>query len=141
MDIEIDRVAEELRAAVGDFVRAARTDEQLSNNQLSILGLLDRDGPATIAAVAAVCHIRHQSATKVVEQLRSDQMVEIGAHPSDRRAVQITISEAGRDALGEERDRRSAWIAEASTTRLSRQEQGNVPALVDLLRRLADPRS
>lgn len=135
--MDVDVIAEELRAAVGEFVRSARSDEQLSNNQLSILGLLDREGPATIAALAAVCQIRHQSATKVVEQLRTSDLVIIGAHPSDGRAVQVAISRTGRVALGAERSRRSAWIAAAIRARLSEQEQQSVPALVDVLRRLS----
>jgi DNA-binding MarR family transcriptional regulator len=139
MEVDIDLVAEELRAAIGDFVRGARSDEQLSNNQLSILGMLDRDGPATIAALAAVCHIRHQSAAKVVEQLRSDQTVVIRAHPSDRRAVHVVISDKGRAVLGEERRRRSSWIAEAIRTRLSDQEREDIPTFVSVLRRLSAP--
>ncbi|WP_420363317.1 MarR family transcriptional regulator [Curtobacterium aetherium] len=140
MDADIDQVAEDLRAAVGDFVRAARPDEQRSDNQLSILGMLDREGPATIAALAARCRIRHQSATKVVEQLRAAQLVDIGAHPSDRRAVQVAISPTGGAALREERARRSAWIAEAIRTRLSEREQADVPALVAVLRQLTASR-
>jgi DNA-binding MarR family transcriptional regulator len=139
MEVDIDAVAEELRAAVGDFVRAAPSGQQLSDTQLSILGLLDRDGPATISALAASCRIRHQSAAKVVEQLSADQMVDVGAHPSDRRAVHVAISDAGRVVLGDERGRRSAWIAEAIRARLSDAERNDVPALVDLLRRLSAP--
>jgi DNA-binding MarR family transcriptional regulator len=140
VDTDIDLVAEELRAAVGDFVRAARSDEQLSDNQLSILGMLDREGPATIAALAARCRIRHQSATKVVEQLRTAQMVDIGAHPSDRRAVHVVISQTGYAALREERGRRSAWIAKAIHTSLSEHEQEDIPAFIALLRQLSASR-
>lgn len=137
MDVDIDVVAEELRAAVGDLVRLARADERLSNNQLTILGMLDRDGPATIASLAEACGIRHQSATKVVDQFRADGLVEVGAHPSDKRAVQVVISGTGRAVLGEERRRRSSWIAEAMRSKLSESERESIPDLVAVLRRLA----
>jgi DNA-binding MarR family transcriptional regulator len=137
MDPATADAAEALRVAVGEFVRAARSHEELSGSQLAALGLLDRDGPATIAAVAATTRIRHQSATKLIAQLESAGAVEVGPHPADRRAVEVRITERGRAVVAAERRRRSAWIAAAMEARLTPEERRHLERSAELLERLA----
>jgi DNA-binding MarR family transcriptional regulator len=139
MDPAITDAAEALRGAVGEFVRAARNHEELSGSQLAALGLLDREGPATIAAVAASTRVRHQSATKLVAQLESAGAVEVGPHPVDKRAVEVRITDRGRAVVEAERGRRTAWIAAAMESRLSEEERRYLERAAELLVRLVAP--
>lgn len=104
-------LAERLRAALGELVRRVKTGDELPDAHAVVLGLLDREGPKTIAALAARAYVRHQSMTQVVELLRKRGQVETSRHPSDRRALLVQLTAEGRDVLDQERSRRAARTA------------------------------
>lgn len=104
-------LAERLRAALGELVRRVKTGDELPDAHAVVLGLLDREGPKTIAALAVRAYVRHQSMTQVVELLRKRGQVETSRHPSDRRALLVQLTAEGRDVLDQERSRRAARTA------------------------------
>ncbi|HXA57536.1 MAG TPA: MarR family transcriptional regulator [Streptosporangiaceae bacterium] len=132
------RTARELRLILGSLVRRVRSsDQELPLAQAGVLGYLDREGPMTTSDLAAVQHVRHQSMARTVAQLTGAGLVEPGPHPTDGRKVLLRITTAGRAAVGQRRDRRAGWLAEAISTRLTPAEQQALADVLPLLGRLA----
>ncbi|MFJ3787362.1 MarR family winged helix-turn-helix transcriptional regulator [Kitasatospora sp. NPDC090091] len=130
-------LAADLRAAVGELVRALRPGDALPQNQAAVLGLLVRDGRAcTVAELAAHQRVRHQSMARTVALLVEAGLVVQQPHATDGRKLLVTPTEAGRSALFEQRARREARIAAAIEARLDPGERETLRAAVALLRRL-----
>ncbi|MGV9263519.1 MarR family winged helix-turn-helix transcriptional regulator [Kitasatospora sp. NPDC003701] len=130
-------LAADLRAAVGDLVRAIRPGDTLPQNQAGVLGLLIRDGRAlTVSELAARQRVRHQSMARTVTLLTGAGLVTQEPHATDGRKLLITPTEAGRAALAEQRARREARIAAVIEARLTPEEQETLRRGVALLRRL-----
>ncbi|MFD7412579.1 MarR family winged helix-turn-helix transcriptional regulator [Kitasatospora purpeofusca] len=130
-------LAADLRGAIGELVRALRPDDTLPQNQAGVLGLLVRDDRArTVAELAALQRVRHQSMARTVALLTEAGLVAQQPHTTDRRKLLVTATEAGRTALYEQRARREARIAEAIEARLTSDERETLRSAVALLRRL-----
>ncbi|MFJ4090485.1 MarR family winged helix-turn-helix transcriptional regulator [Kitasatospora sp. NPDC089913] len=130
-------LAADLRGAIGELVRALRPDDALPQNQAGVLGLLVRDDRArTVAELAVLQRVRHQSMARTVALLTEAGLVTQQPHTTDRRKLLVTATEAGRAALYEQRARREARIASAIEARLSPDERETLRSAVALLRRL-----
>ncbi|MCX4684984.1 MarR family transcriptional regulator [Kitasatospora purpeofusca] len=130
-------LAADLRSAIGELVRALRPEDTLPQNQAGVLGLLVRDDRAcTVADLAALQRVRHQSMARTVALLTEAGLVTQQPHTTDRRKLLVTATEAGRTALYEQRARREARIAAAIEARLSSDERETLRSAVALLRRL-----
>ncbi|MEV0188583.1 MarR family transcriptional regulator [Kitasatospora purpeofusca] len=130
-------LAADLRGAIGELVRALRPDDTLPQNQAGVLGLLVRDDRAyTVAELAALQRVRHQSMARTVALLTEAGLVTQQPHTTDRRKLLVTATGAGRAALYEQRARREARIAEAIEARLTPDERETLRGAVALLRRL-----
>ena len=100
--VSVTRLARRLRQERG-------TD--LTANQLSVLGLLRREGPLTPGMLAAAEGVQPPSMTRTVACLADLGMVSRQAHVSDGRQVVVQLSEHGEKLLADERRRRDAWLA------------------------------
>ncbi|MFD5434351.1 MarR family winged helix-turn-helix transcriptional regulator [Kitasatospora sp. NPDC127067] len=130
-------LAADLRAALGTLVRSLRTDDELPQNQAAVLGLLVRDElSCTVAELAALQRVRHQSMARTVALMTEAGLVTQQPHPTDGRKLLVAATEAGRDALLDQRARREHRIATAIESRLDPAEQDRLRSAVDLLRRL-----
>ncbi|MFI9326430.1 MarR family winged helix-turn-helix transcriptional regulator [Kitasatospora sp. NPDC052868] len=130
-------LAADLRTAVGELVRALRSDDGLPQNQAAVLGLLVRDERAyTVAELAARQHVRHQSMARTVTLMTGSGLVAQQPHATDGRKLLIAATESGRAALFEQRARREARIAAAIEARLTPEERRTLRDGVELLRRL-----
>ncbi|MFJ6771222.1 MarR family winged helix-turn-helix transcriptional regulator [Kitasatospora sp. NPDC091257] len=130
-------LAADLRAALGTLVRSLRTDDELPQNQAAVLGLLVRDElSCTVAELAALQRVRHQSMARTVALMTEAGLVTQQPHPTDGRKLLVAATEAGRDALLDQRARREHLIATAIESRLDPAEQDRLRSAVDLLRRL-----
>ena len=129
-------LAEELRAAIGSLVRRTRAADVLPGNQAAALGLLDREGAATIAELASRSGVRHQSMSRVVGQLREHGAVRSAADPRDGRSVLLHITEPGRRLLNQDRRRRADQLAGAIDAELDAAEREQLARAVELLQRL-----
>lgn len=97
---------------VGNLVREVRTGSDTpSSAQSETLGLLDRHGPASISAIAAHRHVKHQSMRLVIAQLEQQQQVTRGPDPSDARKQLFELTHQGRAALEHSRHQRCDWLA------------------------------
>jgi len=130
-------LAEDLRAAVGEFVRRARRHDTMRPGQAAVLGHLDRTGPLSIAELARVEQVKHQSMTRTVNLLVDQGLVSTAQEYKDRRQQVVRIADAGRRLLAEERHRRASTISRAIAG-LDAQEQEIVRRIPEILRKL-DP--
>ncbi|WP_449485734.1 MarR family winged helix-turn-helix transcriptional regulator [Streptomyces avidinii] len=140
-DIQLQGVAEELQLAVGLLVRHMRMASAGSGvtlSQVSVLKRLDREGPATVTALARAEQIRPQSLNATVSSLRSAGYVEHTAHPTDGRRKVIALTEQGRRFVRERKEAGHGRLADLMADRLSPAERQALAEAVPLLRRLAE---
>ncbi|WP_263251690.1 MarR family winged helix-turn-helix transcriptional regulator [Saccharopolyspora rosea] len=138
---EADReAAAEVRLGVMRLARrlhAERDPGDLTLGRLAVLGRLERDGPATTSALAVAERVTPQSMARLVQYLIDAGLVERDQDPTDRRAVILRITEAGRTRVLRERRKREAWLAEAMATELTGVERDLLLLAVRLMDRLA----
>ncbi len=127
-----------LRLTVGRLVRRVRREASvLPPSRMAVLGRLDRDGPQTIADLAAAERVSHQSMTRLVAALVSAGLAKPAPPPAaDRRRKPVAIAAGGRTALEAQRRERSGWLAAAIATELTAAEQRTLAEAVTLLDRL-----
>jgi len=122
-------LAAELRIVIGTLTRRLREQahsEDLTWSQKSVLIRLERDGPATVTALARTEGVRSQSMGATVAALEAAGLVSGSPHPKDGRQTILSLTPACRD-----------WI-EASRAKLNAAEQEELAKAVDLLKRLVD---
>ena len=108
-------LASALRVSVMRLARRMRTERDATNdlslNQLAVLGTLDRHGPLTAGELAGIERVQPPSLTRTVNCLVERGMVAREPHSTDGRQVVVRLAEAGRDVLLQERRRRDQWMA------------------------------
>ena len=135
--VEVTRAAADLRVVIGQLVRRVRAEHRFPLGQAVVLGRLDREGPRTTSALAAAERMTPQSMARTVSELEAAGLVERRADPTDGRQRPVALTDAGRAALADERERREGWLARAIAHDLSPAEQTVLVDAVELLRRLA----
>jgi DNA-binding MarR family transcriptional regulator len=132
-------LADELRRAVGRFVRVVRDGtDTLPPTRADALGYLSREGPRTIAALAARRGVKHQSMSRTVAELEALGYVAREPNPADARGFVITLTPTGEAALETDRQARRDRVATAISTRLTPAERQMLRAVPLLLDRLAE---
>jgi DNA-binding MarR family transcriptional regulator len=134
-------IADELQSVVGALVRQARAvspGREVTLSQVSILKRLDRRGPHTIADLARLDKITHQSITVSAAGLFDRGLVRRIADPHDGRRKLLVITDEGKRLLAERRDAGHENLTDAIATRLSEAEQTHLSSALALLRRLLD---
>ena len=136
--LDVTTSASELRLVLGLLVRRLRAEHRLPVSHGTVLGRLERDGPATTSALAAAERVRPQSMAQTLSELEAAGLVDRTPDPDDRRQVHIALTERGHARLAEERALREGWLANAIETELAPEEQDVLIRAVELLRRLAE---
>ena len=93
-------------------IRLERSSEDLSLNQLAVLGTLLRAGELTLGELAAIERVRPPSITRTVNCLVDAGLVVRRAHETDGRQVMVDLTEQAREVLDEDRRRRDVWLAQ-----------------------------
>lgn len=105
-----------LRISVMRLARRLRSERDatydLSLNQLSVLGILERHGALTVGQLAAHERVQPPSMTRTVGCLVDRGLATRDPHPSDRRQVVVVLTDAGRRLVREDRRRRDAWLSQ-----------------------------
>ena len=130
--------AEQLRVAVGSFVREARNRDSLPGAQAAALGHLLREGELSITALAERERVRHQSMARTVALLTTADLTSTRPDPEDGRRVLVTITRPGRTLLIDERRKRSRWIAEAMQQALTDDDRTLLAHVPDLFNKLVN---
>ena len=86
-------------------------DNELSINQMGVLGCLFRNGGAlTIGELAASERVQPPSMTRTVNCLEASGDVVRRPHETDGRQVVVELSDRGRERVLADRERRDAWL-------------------------------
>ncbi|HEY4067443.1 MAG TPA: MarR family transcriptional regulator [Burkholderiaceae bacterium] len=133
--------AGELRVLLGRFrrrLRAEGTVGSFSASQREVLSRLDREGPATVTALARGEGMRPQSMGAIVAALEAAGLVSGAPDPNDGRQTILTLTPACRQLIRSSRAAREDWLFRAIRSELSAKEQKELATGVALLKRLVD---
>ena len=83
----------------------------ISQAQLSIMMILDSEGPMRISQIAAMESIRMPTASNAVNQLETMGLVHRVRDVSDRRGVRVQLTDKGREELHNQEGARSIQLA------------------------------
>jgi DNA-binding MarR family transcriptional regulator len=137
-ETDIAPLAADLRIAVGQLIRRLRTERNLFPlNQATVLGRLDREGPCSVADLAAGERVRAQSMAQTVGDLEAQGMLDRNPDPNDRRRALVSLTAAGRSRIEEDRAAREGWLVKA-LEELPEADRETIERAVGILSRLAD---
>jgi DNA-binding MarR family transcriptional regulator len=134
-------LAGELRVAIGKLSRRLREQAQagdLTEAQKSVILHLDRDGSATVSALAKAEGVRHQSMRVTVASLEAMGVVSGEPDPSDGRQTIFSLTPAFLKILRTGRAAKEDWLFRALQAQLTPREREELAAAVKFLQRLAD---
>jgi DNA-binding MarR family transcriptional regulator len=136
-----EALAGELRIALSKLIRRVREQAHpgdFTSAQKSVLLRLDRDGPATVSALARAESVRPQSMRITVAGLKAMDAVNDEPDPADGRQTLIALTSRFRQIVKASRAAKNDWLIRALQAQLASQEQAELAAAVKLLQRLAD---
>jgi DNA-binding MarR family transcriptional regulator len=134
-------LAQELRALLGKLKRRLREQAHvgdLTPSQVSVLLRLEKDGPATASSLARAEGMRPQSIGPVIAALEATGFVSGAPDPADGRQTILSLTDACRKWVEVGRAARQDWLCRTIERRFSPQEQKDLTAAVELLKRLVD---
>ncbi len=102
-----------------------------------MLGRLERDGPATLTALARAENMRSQSMGAIVGPLEEAGLVAGAPDPNDGRQTLLSVTERGRATIRDNRRTREDWLAGRIRAELTPKEQEEVARALTLLERIA----
>jgi DNA-binding MarR family transcriptional regulator len=134
-------VASDLRVLIGKLVRRLRqqvSPSSLSWSQVAVIGHLERQGPATVSALAGAENMRPQSMSTIVASLEAAGLVSGAPDPIDGRQTIWSVTEKSRQWIKRTRLLREDWLFQVIRTNFSTQEQKDLARGIELLKRVAD---
>ncbi|HWZ33493.1 MAG TPA: MarR family transcriptional regulator [Bryobacteraceae bacterium] len=140
-DSRLSALAGELRVAIGRLNRRLREQAQagdFTEAQRSVILHLDRDGSATVSALAQAQSVRHQSMRATVASLETMGVVRGEPDPADGRQTILSLTPAFLKILGTGRAAKEDWLFRALQAQLTPREQEGLGSAVKFLQRLAD---
>ncbi|HEX6419744.1 MAG TPA: MarR family transcriptional regulator [Acidimicrobiales bacterium] len=131
---DVGALAARLRTGVTRLARLMRRqgDAGLSPSQISALTSVEIHGPMTLGALAEHERVAPPSITKVVAKLEAAGLVTRRGDPGDRRAVQVSVTPAGRALLADMRQRKDLWLA-SRLADLDDDQRARLLAAVDVI--------
>ena len=139
---QLAATAHELRLVLGQLKRRLREQAptgDLSWSQMSVLGHIERDGPATVTTLARAEGVRPQSMGATVAALEAAGLVQGAPDPTDGRQTILSLTDACRTWIAAHRAAREDWLLRAIGEKLAPAEQRELARAVRLLTRLVDP--
>jgi DNA-binding MarR family transcriptional regulator len=131
-------LAHELRETIGRVVRRLRAEPGPPIAVLAVLGLLDREGPASVSDLAAAQRMRPQSMAQTVRELEIGGLVSRRPDPADGRRAFVELTPAGLEKVQATRAAREDWLAQALDRELDASELDLLRRAMALLDRVAD---
>lgn len=133
-------LAGELRLSLTRAVRRLRLErssERITDGQYAALAALANRGPMTPTALAEDQHVQPPPMTRTINVLAEAGLVRRDDHPTDRRQVVVSITDAGLAEVKETRRRRNEWLAKRLAT-LEPAEREVLAQASAILRRLVE---
>ena len=134
-------LAAELRVAISNLKRRFRDQAKLGDltwSQLCVISRLDREGPATVTALARLEGVRPQSMGATVSALEIAGLVRGSSDPADGRQTILSLTDACQEWLKAGRAAKEDWLSRAIQTKLAPAEQEELAHAVKLLKRLVE---
>lgn len=131
--------AADLLTACGQLIRRLRAESnnlELTWSQIAALSRLE-GGAMSTAELARGEAVKPQSMGATLAVLEEEGLVERAAHPSDGRQFLFRLTRQGIEARQRTRDAKHAWLTGA-VARLTTDEQADLIAAAEVMRRLAD---
>lgn len=136
-EIATQQLAEELRQLVSHLVRNVRVSTAtVRTSQYETLDLLDSHDALSIADLARLRGVKHQSMRLVVNELEAQGLVLRQKSAQDARAQVIVLSDDARAALAAARQQRAEWIAARISETLDQQDRDDLQKGLAALRKL-----
>jgi DNA-binding MarR family transcriptional regulator len=110
----------------------------LTPSQTSVLLRLSKDGASSTTVLAIAEGVRSQSMTATLNSLDALGLLDRRPDPEDGRRQIITLSDAGRAQVSDDREGRHEWLAQAVGERYSDTELRTIAEAIDLLQRLVE---
>jgi DNA-binding MarR family transcriptional regulator len=134
-------LAAQLRTILSRLKRRLREQGgpgDLTPSQVSVLLRLEKDGAATVSALARAEGIRPQSMSSIVTSLQDAGLVRGFPDPNDGRKTLMSLSKKCQKRLQEVRAARQDWLTAMIVQKLSAQEQRQLATTFELLSRLTE---
>jgi len=93
-------------------LRLERANDDLTFNQLSVLGTLFRNGPLTAGEIAAHENVKPPSITRTIACLEEQGLVTRRPHETDGRQVVVELTDEARRVIAADRQRRDRWLVQ-----------------------------
>lgn len=129
--------ANDLRRVIGETVRAVRRSEAAPEGQIEVLGFLARDGAQSMAALARLRRVRHQTMRVTVTDLEGKGLVRREPDPDDGRGFLVTLTDEGEAMIAEFRERRARVVRDAAERALTPEERADLVRATIALDKLA----
>lgn len=134
---ETQQLAEELRKIVSYLVRNVRVSTAtVRTSQYETLDLLDSHDALSIADLARLRGVKHQSMRLVINELEAQDLVLRQKSAQDARAQVIVLSDQARAALAAARQQRADWLAARINETLDQQDRDDLQKGLAALRKL-----
>jgi DNA-binding MarR family transcriptional regulator len=134
-------LASELRILINQLRHRLREQSHLGDytwSQTSVIIRLERDGPATVSALARAEGVRQQSMGTTISTLEAAGLVKGSPDPADGRQTILSLTDACREMIQANRAAKEDWLFRAIQTKLSPAEQKQLATALELLKRIAD---
>ena len=134
-------LARELRVLISQLRRTLREQTHLGDytwSQTAVVIRLERDGPATVSALARADGVRPQSMGATGATLEAAGLVKGLPDPADGRQTILSLTDTCRELIKAKRAAKEDWLFRAIQTKLSPAEQEELATALELLNRLAD---
>ncbi|KUL21311.1 MarR family winged helix-turn-helix transcriptional regulator [Streptomyces regalis] len=109
--VSLDRLFE-LAEVLGAMMARGVAERGLTTARAGLLWALLHDGPMTQRTLAARLGVTPRNVTGLLDALQADGLVAREAHPSDRRATLVSLTEKGRTVTAALRGGRNSMAAE-----------------------------
>jgi DNA-binding MarR family transcriptional regulator len=134
-------LAGELRILINQLRHRLREQSHLGDytwSQTSVVIRLERDGPATVSALARAEGVRQQSMGATISTLEAAGLVKGSPDPVDGRQTILSLTDACLEMIQANRAAKEDWLFRVIQTKLSRAEQEQLATALELLKRIAD---
>ena len=139
-ETDLHHTATELRIVLGQLSRRLREQAStgdFTHSQSGVLLRLEREGPATMSALARAEGIRPQSMAAIVASLEAGGYIAGEPDPTDGRKTVLSLTDLTREQVSAGRLAKEDWLFSAIDAQLDPAEQQTLTDAVALLQRLA----
>ncbi len=137
----VPALAGELRALVGKFKRRLREQSHTCDftpSQISVILRLEREGPASVSALARAEGVRPQSMRATIKVLESLRCIQIVPDPADGRKNVVSLTSSWQKRIKKGREAREDWLIRNIDGNYSSSELEILWQAVTLLKRIVE---